>query len=213
MTAFLVFKLVLSGITSIHYLSPPYLVFCVFWYTISRMSSFSIFMHCAVSFCLLLFLLPDWLISNIIHLTYSSFLLCTYPHSVLRHIFTMSFGYDYTVLLTLARVYGGKKINDQSLYYFNPHMSLWSCIKWIDNRKMDMKMRPCTEGVNQATSILSHKRCPKMFLLHSNSLQIYDSKLKAQYVQKSRCCIYYPKHVCCQPNTNQLFIFPISIID
>ena len=32
------------------------------------------------------------------------------------------FLYDWTILLTLERIYGDQKINDQSLYYFNPHM-------------------------------------------------------------------------------------------
>ncbi|MPC31215.1 hypothetical protein E2C01_024498 [Portunus trituberculatus] len=34
--------------------------------------------------------------------------------SVLRRIFIMSFGYDWTILFTLGRVYEGQKINGQS---------------------------------------------------------------------------------------------------
>ena len=43
-------------------------------------------------------------------------------NSVLGHIFTMSFVSD-KILLPIRSVYGGPKINGQSLYYFYPHMS------------------------------------------------------------------------------------------
>ena len=43
--------------------------------------------------------------------------------SVLGHILIASFGCDQTVLLALGRVYGGEKINGQSVYYFNRHLS------------------------------------------------------------------------------------------
>ena len=49
--------------------------------------------------------------------------------SVLGHIVTVSFGCDYTILFTLGSVYGGKRINDNSLYNFNPHRSFRSCKK------------------------------------------------------------------------------------
>ncbi|MPC17270.1 hypothetical protein E2C01_010119 [Portunus trituberculatus] len=38
-------------------------------------------------------------------------------------IFNVSFVYNYMILLTLGRVYGGEKINSQSLHCFNPHIS------------------------------------------------------------------------------------------
>ena len=53
--------------------------------------------------------------------------------SVLRHIFT-SFGYNM-ISLTLGKVYGGYKINTQSLYCFNPHMSFWGYIKSTNNKQ------------------------------------------------------------------------------
>ena len=49
--------------------------------------------------------------------------------SVLGHIFYHEFWVQLEVLLILGRVYGGQKINSQRLCYFNPHVSLWSCIK------------------------------------------------------------------------------------
>ncbi|MPC26789.1 hypothetical protein E2C01_019939 [Portunus trituberculatus] len=63
--------------------------------------------------------IPEHLLASVSQLT----------PSVLGHIFTLRFVYVYTILLTLARVYGGQKINDHSLHYFNPHTSFWSCIK------------------------------------------------------------------------------------
>ncbi|MPC83229.1 hypothetical protein E2C01_077933 [Portunus trituberculatus] len=40
--------------------------------------------------------------------------------SILGHIFTLRFVYDWTILLTLGKVYRGQKINGYSLHYFNP---------------------------------------------------------------------------------------------
>ena len=33
--------------------------------------------------------------------------------------------------------YGGQKINGQSLYYFDPHMSSWSCLKSMNNKQSE----------------------------------------------------------------------------
>ena len=63
--------------------------------------------------------------------------------SVLGHIFYFEFAYDLT--LTLGRVYEDQKINGQSLYYFNPHMSFWSCYKSPNNKQI--KMSSSNEGV------------------------------------------------------------------
>ncbi|MPC74615.1 hypothetical protein E2C01_068982 [Portunus trituberculatus] len=52
--------------------------------------------------------------------------------SVLRRIFTLRFVYNYTILLTLERVYGGQNINSHSLHYFIPQqkfMKLYKVIK------------------------------------------------------------------------------------
>ena len=43
---------------------------------------------------------------------------------------------------------GQKTNNGQSLRYFSPHMSFWSCIESTNN-KQNMEMRPCTEGGNE----------------------------------------------------------------
>ena len=38
-------------------------------------------------------------------------------------------------------VYGGQKINGQSLYYFDPHTSFWTCIKSPSNEQNEVKKR------------------------------------------------------------------------
>ena len=42
-------------------------------------------------------------------------------------------GCDKTILLTLGRVYWGKKINGQNPYCFNSFMSFCSCLNSINN--------------------------------------------------------------------------------
>ena len=39
--------------------------------------------------------------------------------SVLGYIYTTSFECDYMIFLTLKRVYGGQRVNSQTLYCFN----------------------------------------------------------------------------------------------
>ena len=56
------------------------------------------------------------------------------PFSAGTH-FYQSFASDKTFLLTLGRVYGGQKINGQSLDYFDLYMSFLSFIKSINNKQ------------------------------------------------------------------------------
>ena len=49
--------------------------------------------------------------------------------------------------LTLESVYGGQKINGQTLYSFNPPHDFLMLCKIDKSSKIDMKMRPNTEGV------------------------------------------------------------------
>ena len=55
---------------------------------------------------------------------------------------------EWTIALTLGRIYGGQKFNGQSLYYFNLHISLWRRIKSPNNKQSQYKIASNTEGVN-----------------------------------------------------------------
>ena len=66
--------------------------------------------------------------------------------SVLGHIFTTSFGCDETT--TLGGVYGGQKIDGESLYYYNSHMIFRRCMKLINNKQNIYEKHSSTEGVN-----------------------------------------------------------------
>ena len=54
---------------------------------------------------------------------------------------------DYTILLTLGRVYGSEKMNSQNLYYFHLHVSFWSCVKSTNNKQNEYENASSTEGV------------------------------------------------------------------
>ena len=54
--------------------------------------------------------------------------------SVLGYIFIFCFWYIKMILLTLGKLYGGEKINGQSLHCSNPHISFWSCTKSSNNK-------------------------------------------------------------------------------
>ena len=62
--------------------------------------------------------------------------------SVLEYIFTTSFS---KIRWFYGRVYGGQKINGQSLHYSNSHQSFWSCIKLQTIIIMSVNMHHNTE--------------------------------------------------------------------
>ena len=66
--------------------------------------------------------------------------------SVLGHIFSMSFGYDCTILLTIRRVYEGQKVDGKKLYNFKYYTSFWSCMKSTNN-KQNKPERPSIKGI------------------------------------------------------------------
>ena len=70
------------------------------------------------------------------------------PVSTGAHL-CLEFWISSDVLLTLGRVFGDQKGNDQNLYYFNPTR----VSEAVQNRqkisRIDMKMRPNTEGVKR----------------------------------------------------------------
>ena len=65
--------------------------------------------------------------------------------------------------MTLERIYGGQKINGQSLIFQSPHEFLTLCKtdKKRENRT-NMKMCPSTEGVNPPHSSLSRRESENM---------------------------------------------------
>ena len=49
--------------------------------------------------------------------------------SVMGCIFITKFWCDETILLTLGKLCGGRKINCKSLHYSNTHLSFWGCLR------------------------------------------------------------------------------------
>ena len=70
------------------------------------------------------------------------------------------------ILLTLPKIYVGQKINDQSLYYFNPQA--------VENRqiisRINIRMCPSTERVKTITNLRKqhqYRRITEDFIYHS----------------------------------------------
>ena len=67
-------------------------------------------------------------------------------------------------LLALARVFGRQKLDGQSLFYFNPHVIFWSCIKSTNNEQ-NMKMRRTAEEVKLLQLFDGYTSSHSLFLI------------------------------------------------
>ena len=100
--------------------------------------------------------------------------------SVLGHVFTAIFLIWLDDFITLGTIYGGQEVNGQTLHYFNPQMSFWSCIEPISKQSYygDASLKGLTGQLNYFVYSFS-------FIIFSLHVFVYMSIYLTQTIIRS----------------------------